>query len=118
MTDIVTLSDHLKARSRGKNPPAPVYFDRAELNTLLGLYSRYVARGLWRDYAIGHDPGMARFSIFRHAHERPLFIVVKRIVSNRPLYGLFEGERKIRQNGSLCEALSPFDKPMKLLSRS
>ncbi|HEV2336134.1 MAG TPA: DUF2794 domain-containing protein, partial [Stellaceae bacterium] len=32
----------------------PLYFTRSELNQLLGLYSRNVARGIWRDYAIDH----------------------------------------------------------------
>src|SRR5271165_2841746 len=43
-----------------------VYFTRFELNQLLGLYSRHVARGVWRDYAIDHRDGMAQFSVFRH----------------------------------------------------
>src|SRR6266550_3001274 len=32
--------------------PRTLYFTRSELNQLLGLYSRQVARGIWRDYAI------------------------------------------------------------------
>lgn len=118
MTRIVRLSDHLEAHGRSKRRAAPVYFDRAELNCLLGLYSRHVAKGEWRDYAIGHDPGMARFSIFRHSHDRALFTVVKQIISDRPRYSLFEGERKMRQSGSLDETLAPLSKPLKLLSRS
>ena len=31
------------------------FFTRAELNQLLGLYSRHVSRGVWRDYAIDFD---------------------------------------------------------------
>ena len=54
-----------------------VYFTRAELNQLLGLYSRHVARGDWRDYAIDHRDGMALFSVFRHTHELPAYSVIK-----------------------------------------
>src|ERR1700757_2894675 len=54
-----------------------VYFTRFELNQLLGLYSRHVARGIWRDYAIDHRDGMALFSVFRHTHEGPAYRIVK-----------------------------------------
>src|SRR5438093_983042 len=46
-----------------------LYFTRHELNQLLSLYSRHVARGVWRDYAIEHQDGRALFSVFRHTHK-------------------------------------------------
>ena len=54
-----------------------LYFTRPELNQLLGLYSRNVIRGVWRDYAIDHRDGQALFSIFRHTHESALYTIVK-----------------------------------------
>src|SRR5215471_15358407 len=54
-----------------------LYFTRLELNLLLGLYSRRVARGIWRDYAIDHRDGMALFSVFRHTHEAPAYSIIK-----------------------------------------
>src|SRR5438045_6642516 len=54
-----------------------LYFTRHELNQLLSLYSRHVARGVWRDYAIDHRDGMALFSVFRHAHEAPAYSMIK-----------------------------------------
>ncbi|CAA7619804.1 DUF2794 domain-containing protein [Magnetospirillum sp. UT-4] len=56
---------------------SPVHFDRAELATLLELYSRRVAAGEWRDYAIDHGPQRAVFSVFRHARESALVTVTK-----------------------------------------
>ena len=55
----------------------PQFFTRSELNQLLGLYSRNVARGVWRDYAIDHRDGRALFSVFRHTHESALYTIVK-----------------------------------------
>ncbi len=78
MGNIVRLSD---LRRKAK----PTFFSRAELNQLLSLYSRQVARGLWRDYAIGLQDGKALFAVFRHADEAPHFTIVK----SAPL-----GERK------------------------
>ncbi len=54
-----------------RSPRRTLYFTRSELNQLLGLYSRSVARGTWRDYAIDHRDGQAVFSVFRRSHERP-----------------------------------------------
>ena len=53
------------------------FFTRSELNQLLGLYSRNVSRGVWRDYAIDHRDGQALFSVFRHTHDSALYTIVK-----------------------------------------
>src|ERR1700680_1444265 len=58
-----------------------LYFTRSELNQLLGLYSRNVARGIWRDYAIDHRDGQALFSVFRHTHESAAYTIVKSAIS-------------------------------------
>lgn len=112
MSKVIRLADR---RRRG----SPVYFTRTELNALLALYSRHVAKGEWRDYAIGHEPGMARFTVHRHTHERPLFTFVKlapRSANAKPDFLLYDTDRKIRQSTSLLDVLSIFDKKVKLLS--
>ena len=55
----------------------PLFFNRAELGQILATYSSRVACGEWRDYAIDHLPGAAAFSIFRHTHETPLYVIEK-----------------------------------------
>ena len=84
-----------------------VYFTRAELNQLLGLYSRHVARGDWRDYAIDHRDGMALFSIFRHTHELPAYSVVKTApVAGHPAEFIVQsGRQRLRVSRSLAEVL-------------
>ena len=63
-------------------PPHPaggvVFFDRKELNLLLGLYGRMVTAGHWRDYAIDGLKDAAVFSVFRRASEVPLYRIEKR----------------------------------------
>jgi hypothetical protein len=49
----------------GRGHPAPISFDRRELNQLLGMYGRKVAEGEWRDYAIDMLREKAVFSVFR-----------------------------------------------------
>ena len=54
-----------------------LYFSRTELSHILATYSARVASGDWRDYALDHMDGVALFSIFRHTHETPLFMIEK-----------------------------------------
>lgn len=104
MTHLIRLSDY---RNRTKRGNSKVFFNRAELSQLLGLYSEFVARGDWRDYAIDHLPDAAMFSIFRHAHESPLLTVVKSPDNKRKRTGylLFQGEKRLLKAQSLGEIL-------------
>ncbi|MBX6366390.1 MAG: DUF2794 domain-containing protein [Rhodospirillales bacterium] len=80
------------------------YFERAELLQLLRLYSRKVASGEWRDYAIDHREGVALFSVFRHSHESPLYTIVK----HGPEFAVFRGRQRIGAAKSLSDLLDIF----------
>lgn len=69
MATVSRLTDH-RRRAR-------IFFSRRELDQLLQLYSRQVARGEWRDYAIDQSEGLAAFSVFRHSLDTPLYTIVK-----------------------------------------
>jgi hypothetical protein len=93
-----------------------VTFDRRELMHLLNLYSRRVASGEWRDYAIDFRPGMALFSIFRHSCEQPLFAIAKVAAQQRhERYQVFTGPRRLAQAETLPDALQVFDRKPRLL---
>jgi hypothetical protein len=87
-----------------------LYFTRAELNQLLGLYSRNVARGVWRDYAIDHRDGQALFSVFRHTHESAAYTIVKSLApaSGQPEYIVLRGRQRLRATPSLADAIEVF----------
>ena len=90
-----------------------VYFTRAELNQLLGLYSRHVARGDWRDYAIDHRDGIALFSVFRHTHELPAYSVIK---TARPAEFIVQrGRQRLQASRSLPEVLEFFQSRLTLV---
>jgi len=109
MTNLYRLADQ-KARRR------IVAFDRRELQRLLGLYSMRVASGEWRDYAIDFRPGMAIFSIFRHAAESPLFAIAKVPGSGKDGgYMVYNGPRKLAHGETLEDVLRVFDRKLKLL---
>src|SRR5881392_2427204 len=86
-----------------------LYFTHSELNQLLGLYSRNVARGLWRDYAIDHRDGQALFSVFRHTHESAAYTIVKTASSaNAAEFMVLSGRQRLRVARSLGDAIDFF----------
>ncbi len=91
-----------------------LYFTRSELNQLLGLYSRNVARGIWRDYAIDHRDGLALFSVFRHTHESAAYTIVKSVApgsgqaSGQAEFIVLSGRQRLRAARSLDELLELF----------
>jgi uncharacterized protein DUF2794 len=95
-----------------------VYFTRGELNQLLGLYSRHVARGVWRDYAIDHRDGMALFSVFRHTHEGPAYRIVKAAtgMAQPAEFTVFSGRQRLRASASLADVLEVFRIPLSLVA--
>ncbi|MBK1665700.1 hypothetical protein CKO38_14330 [Rhodospirillum rubrum] len=96
-----------------------VHFSRTEINQLLSLYSRQVTKGLWRDYAIDHDDTVARFHVFRHAGEKPLFTVVKRrdagASAAAQTFSLYAGTHRMRQGEGLLDLLEALEHRMKLV---
>ena len=86
------------------------FFNRRELNQLLSLYSRQVASGEWRDYAIDQRGGSAVFSVFRHSHAAPAYRIAKRTTepgSGRE-FVVSSGRETLKQAASMTEALSIF----------
>ena len=105
MGTLFDLAKYRKAKSF-------VHFDRAELMRLMNIYSRQVASGVWRDYAIDHLDGMAMFSIFRSAHETPLFAVIKLGPDHKnagQFLALHSGER-IKQSSDINTVLEAIEK--------
>ena len=94
----------------------PVFFNRTELNLLLSIYSRRVAAGEWRDYAIDHRRGLAAFSVFRHSHEQPLYRIVKiEEADRRCSYTVTAGLRRLGSSASLKDALRLFEPKLRLV---
>jgi len=101
----------------------PLFFNRHELNHLLKLYSTRVMRGEWRDYAISHAPGMARFCVYRSSHEQPLFTITKlggtgkhKHAAKKGRYIVSSAVKKLKQTNSLEDALKVLDKPVKVVA--
>ena len=111
MAKLVWLDDFRRRRSF-------VHFTRAELNQLLQLYSRRVASGEWRDYAIDHDTLRARFMVFRHRLAGPTFTIVKLAPADegKSAFLVASGIRLLKRGASLPEVLAIFECKLTLVS--
>ena len=95
-----------------------LYFSRTELSLILAAYSARVAAGEWRDYALDHLNGVALFSIFRHTHENPLFVIEKkqRHPKEKPQF-LLRDRTKVRcRSNSVSDVIGHFNKLPRLVS--
>lgn len=111
MSKVVQLANVRRAKRR-------VSFDRRELRELMGVYSRRVASGEWRDYAIDHEAGMAVFSIFRSAYEMPLYRIAKiagRSANEQTEWMVISGSKRLKRSSSLVEVLTVFDSKLEVV---
>ena len=102
----------------GRGHPAPISFDRHELNQLLGMYGRKVAEGEWRDYAIDMLREKAVFSVFRRASEYPLYRIEKdpRLARRQGAYSVIAPTGLIVKRGhDLNKVLRAIDRTLRLV---
>ncbi len=100
-----------------RRAPRPTFFDRHELSQLLSLYSRRVASGEWRDYAIDQRGGSAVFSVFRHTHDAPAFRIAKRPSRfGGGEYVVSSGAETLKQAATMSEALTVFSPSLRVVS--
>ena len=90
----------------------PIFFNREELMTLMGLYSQMVAKGTWRDYAIDHLQGQAIFSVFKHAREAPVFMVSKQAGPSGKgrEYLIYAGPRRLKRSPNITDIVTALQK--------
>lgn len=93
--------------------PAPVFFNRRELDAILNVYGRMVANGEWRDYAIDGLKETAVFSVFRRASEMPLYRIEKqpKLARKQGAYSVISATGHILKRGhDLQQVLRVFDR--------
>jgi hypothetical protein len=112
MAKLFRLSDFQPKKKRC------VYFNRAELNQLLAVYSKRIISGEWKAYAIDHGDGAALFSVFLHANAQPLYTIIKLADGSRRQgdWLVVSGGRKLRQTSTLSELLKMFEQRLRLVS--
>ena len=114
MPTVVRLAEY-KTAAKGIQPD--IFFDKKEFDQLLSIYSPRVMSGEWKNYAIRHDPTMAAFLIFRTNSSQPSFTIVKRkLIGSKPEFVVYRGRARMKQSGSLSEALSVLKQKLKLVN--
>ena len=110
MAQLLLLSEYRRDGRR-------VFFDREDLNHLLGVYSRQVARGIWRDYAIDHRSNMAIFSIFKRSQEQAIFTVTKVLLrgDKEPNYVLLSRNRQIKSSRNLAQLVEVLQRQLTVI---
>ncbi len=100
-----------------RQKPRSVFFDRHDLSRLLTLYSRRVTTGEWKDYAMATGDGMAMFSVFRRASDRPAYTVIKMAAGDGgdAEYMIYDGCRRLRRGASLSAVLDLFEPRLRLV---
>lgn len=93
-----------------------VSFNRNELRELLNEYSRRVATGEWRDYAIDFKRDRAIFSVFRHTAEHPLYSIEKVPGKGGGIWRLHRGPERLTQSRSLSDVLAAIERRPKLIA--
>ena len=110
MAQLLLLSEYRRDGRR-------VFFDREDLNHLLGVYSRQVARGIWRDYAIDHRSNMAIFSIFKRSQEQAIFTVTKVLLrgDKEPNFVLLSRNRQIKSSRDLRQIVDTLQRQLTVI---
>jgi Protein of unknown function (DUF2794) len=96
----------------------PVMFDRRELMQVLNLYSRMVAAGEWKDYALDSLKECAVFSVFRRASETPLYRIEKtpRLARRQGAFSVVNANGMILKRGhELAGVLQVFDRHLRVV---
>ncbi len=111
MSEIVSLEDYQGSAGRPGGLP-DVFFDRREFELILNLYFRMVAKGEWRDYAIGHDRESCAFSVFRRSADSPLYRILKtpKLARKQGAYAVLAGGRVLKRGKTLAGALDFFNR--------
>ena len=82
-------------------PSKLTMWTRQELDIILSLYGRHVADGLWRDYGIDAMKDLAVFSIFKRAHDHPLYRIEKNpsLHKRQGMYALVNSHGHVLKRG-------------------
>jgi Protein of unknown function (DUF2794) len=100
---------------RNQRERLPTTFHRTELDAILRIYSMMVGAGEWRDYALSHLSDRAVFSVYKRAHEAPLFRVEKVPGTKQGAFSVHGSDGRILKRGQEIKGvLTVFERLLKL----
>ena len=87
MSKIYHFSKYIKEKEK-------VSFSKKDLNSIISIYSKNVANGIWKDYSINFEKNYAEFSIYKHTYASPEFSIIKDKKKNYFIYSRIQELRK------------------------
>ena len=94
-----------------------IFFSKLEFTLILNLYSKNVALGSWRDYAIDSKSDIAVFSIYRHTHDKPMYQFLKtskKGYRNNPDFFIKDSTKILFKGKVIEKILSQFEKKLNI----
>ena len=119
VSNVIPLRSGQALQKAHQKPAAMVCFDRHEIGQMMQVYSRKVATGEWRDYAIDMLEKRAVFSVFKRSREVPLFTIEKtpKLAKRQGAWSVTNSTGQILKRGhELSNVLKVLEKQAKLVS--
>ena len=96
-----------------------IYFLKNELSLILSIYSKYVSKGIWKDYAIDNKVDFALFSFYRHTYELPIYSIEKKIFKNKKniIFNILKKNKKLYSSNDLRKVINKLNHLPKLVNK-
>ena len=94
-----------------------IYFSKHEFTFILNLYSKQVAQGTWRDYALDSKNDIAVFSVYRHTYDQPMYQFIKtskKGYRNNPDFYIKDSSEVIYKSKVFEQMLFKFEKKINI----
>ena len=97
-----------------------IYFLKNELSLILSVYSKYVSKGIWKDYAIDNKDQFALFSFYRHTYEYPIYSIEKKAFKNKKeiIFNLFKKNKQMYSSNDLRKVINKINHLPKLVNKN
>jgi len=110
MKNIIEFNDYLRKKNKKHRYTS---FSKTEIEKIMSIYSKNVAAGIWRDYAITFADNLAVFSIFKRSSEKPIYSISK--ISKQSTKGIkftiMLGQKVLKNCKSMEEVIKIFRNP-------
>ena len=100
MSKIYHFSKYIKGKEK-------VTFSKNDLNSIIQIYSKKVSNGIWKDYSINFEKNYAEFSIYKHTHASPEFLIVK---DKKKIFFIYSRAQELKKSKYIKDVLDVLKK--------
>ena len=100
MSKIYHFSKYIKEKEK-------VTFSKKDLNSIIGVYSKNVSNGIWKDYSINFARNYAEFSIYKHTHASPEFSIIK---NKKKIFFIYSRKQELKKSKYIKDVLNVLKK--------